>query len=239
MSAVMSPDPVSRQSPGRDPVSRQSVAEHEQELVPGIPGRLPAGETLLWQGAPQWWSLARSMHVRELAVYFLGLVGIRAITAWTGDVAAEFATVAELLAVSATVLGMVCLFAWMAARTTIYSITDRRLVVRYGVALSKAVNIPFAVVTNLAWRRHADGTGDLCLQLDRSARVPYVMLWPHVRPWRFSPSQPMLRAVPDAAVVAQGLSRALAAATGGQIEAVATVPARKRGGLEPSGAVTA
>ena len=34
----------------------------------------------------------------------------------------------------------------------------------------------------------------------------HVLLWPHVRPWRYAHPQPMLRAVPDAA----GLARMIA-----------------------------
>lgn len=226
---------------GRRPVgqSRQSIAEHDGEPIPGLPGRLPPGETLLWQGAPDWRALARALHVRELGVYFLVLIAIRAVTAWRGDPVAEAVTVAELVGVSALVLGLICLFAKLSARSTIYTITDRRLVVRYGVALSKAVNIPFAMVSSAAIRRGAAGAGDLSLRLEPGARVPYVMMWPHVRPWRFSPAEPTLRAISDVDAVAQVLARGLAAATGGQVEALAAEPARHGRGLEPGAAVTA
>ena len=222
--------------------SRQSLSEHDEEALPGLPGPLPAGETLLWQGAPGWRTLARSLHVRELAIYFLVLTAIRAVTAWDGSVADEITTVLQLLGVSAAALGLICLFAWLSARSTIYTITERRLVVRYGVALSKAVNIPFSMVTGAALRLNADGTGDVTLQLAHADRVPYVMLWPHVRPWRFSPAQPMLRAIPGAASVAQTLARALAAEVGGQVEPVAAGPVRNRGlapDVRPGGAVAA
>ncbi len=37
----------------------------------GLPGQLPPGETILWQGAPHWRALARdAFHVRGVAVYF-------------------------------------------------------------------------------------------------------------------------------------------------------------------------
>lgn len=219
-------------------MSRQSLSEHDEELSPGLPAPLPAGETILWQGSPRFGALARSLHVRELGVYFLALIAIRGITAWNGSVIDEAVTVVQLLGVSAIVLGLISLFAWRCARTTMYTITEKRLVVRYGVALSKAVNIPFSMVTNAALRLNADGSGDVSLQLERAERVPYVMLWPHVRPWRLSPSQPMLRALGDAAPVAQLLSRALAAATGGHVEAIAPAPTRD-GAHQPSGAVTA
>jgi hypothetical protein len=39
--------------------------------------------------------------------------------------------------------------------------------------------------------------------------VSYVLLWPHIRPWRLRTPEPMLRALPDAAVAAAKLSEAL------------------------------
>ena len=45
------------------------------EPVRGLPALLPAGEKLLWQGSPDWRSLAvRAYHVRKIAIYFLLLV---------------------------------------------------------------------------------------------------------------------------------------------------------------------
>jgi hypothetical protein len=38
-----------------------------------------------------------------------------------------------------------------------------------------------------------------------------MVMWPHVRPWKFGNPQPMMRAVPEAEQVARILSRALAA----------------------------
>ena len=224
-------------------MGRQSLMEHEAEAIPGLPAPLPPGESVLWQGAPNWWSLARSMHVRELAVYFAAIAAIRGFTAWNGDIAADAVVVAQLLAVAALALGLILLFAFLSARSTIYTITERRVVLRYGVALSKAVNIPFSLVTNAGLRRFSDATGDVSLKLERAERVPYVMMWPHVRPWKFWPSQPTLRSIPQAEKVAQLLARALAAATGGQVEAIAAGPARDRGltpdGLKSGGAVAA
>lgn len=217
---------------------QQLLAEHEDEPIRGLPGRLPEGETLLWQGAPDGWGLAKAMHVRGLAVYFALLIAVRAATAWGGDPLAVAVIVLELLGVSLAALGLLVLFAWLVGRTTVYSITDRRVVLRYGVALSKAVNIPFALVGGAAVRLRPDGSGDVVLTLEAGSRLPYLMLWPHVRPWRTAPAQPMLRAIPDAAIVAQRLSRALAAATGGQVEAVVPVAAPDHG-LQPGGAVAA
>ena len=42
-------------------------------------------------------------------------------------------------------------------------------------------------------------------------KIAYAKLWPHARPWRLGSAEPMLRDLPDAAVVGPLLSRMLAA----------------------------
>src|SRR3954462_13677540 len=49
-----------------------NIVQHDYEPIIGLPAPLPAGETILWQGAPDWKSLARrAMRIRVLAVYFV------------------------------------------------------------------------------------------------------------------------------------------------------------------------
>ena len=39
--------------------------EYEIEPIPGLPGNLPPGESILWQGSPDWQAFARSVfHTR-------------------------------------------------------------------------------------------------------------------------------------------------------------------------------
>ena len=59
-----------------------------------------------------------------------------------------------------------------------------------------------------------DGSGDIPLGVSDSKRVSYLLLWPHIRPWRLRTPEPMLSSVPDAAQVAAKLSEALAGQPG-------------------------
>ena len=56
------------------------MSEYEIEPIPGLPGRLPPGETILWQGAPDWRVLARTAlpHALVAAISLL-LVGWAAV----------------------------------------------------------------------------------------------------------------------------------------------------------------
>jgi hypothetical protein len=183
-----------------------------KNAIPGLPGALPRGEKLLWQGSPDWWSLAlRGFRLRGIAIYFGILAGLRAAFAWS-----EGATPVEsllgalwLVVLGAAAIGLFCLYARLVARSSIYTITSRRIVMHIGVALPMTINFPFKVITAAALAEHSDGSGDLPFVLAEGSKASYMVLWPHARPWRFSQVEPMLRGVPDAGRVAAILAEAL------------------------------
>ena len=193
-----------------------AVQEHEYEAARGLPEPLPPGETLLWQGSPDWLLLARrAFHVRKLAVYFALLLAWRvAGTLADGggalDLLRDLAVTLPLVALG---LGLTLLLAWMSARTTIYTLTDRRLVLRLGIVLTVTFNLPFSRIESAALRlepHDAQGRGDIAITLAEGERIAYLHLWPHARPWQLKRPQPLLRSLPDAAPVAQLLGQALA-----------------------------
>lgn len=212
--------------------ARPPVTEHGFEPVPGLPERLPEGETLLWQGRPGWRCLARrALHVRAIAAYF-ALVAVwqaASVAADGGSAVEAVAAAAVMMAIGAMPIAFLVAYAWMAARGAVYSITNRRVVMRVGVALPVTINLPFALIESAALSRRSDGTGDLVLRLATKQRASWIALWPHCRPWRFTQPEPMLRALPDAEAVAQTLGRALAAASSMPVTPIANaahVPAR-------------
>jgi hypothetical protein len=192
------------------------VREHDYEPVPGLPERLPAGETILWQGAPEREALARrALHVRTIAWYFAALAAWRGLAlAADGASAIDIAAGAGLLLIlGAAAIVPLALYAWASARTTLYTITNRRVVIRAGVALPTTFNLPFAAIEAAGLKLHGGGVGDIALRLVPDQKIAYVFLWPHARPWRFARPEPTLRCIPEADRVAQLLGRALAAAT--------------------------
>lgn len=182
------------------------MREHDAEPVPGLPERLPPGERILWQGAPRWDTLARrAYHVGALALYFAVLV------AWVAAASGSVHATARAAGLALAALGLLAGLAWLTARTTLYTVTNRRVVMRFGVAVPITLNLPFAAIHAAGARVHADGTGDLALSMAVPRGLSWPVLWPHARPWRLSRPEPVLRAIPDAAQVAQVLARALAA----------------------------
>lgn len=168
----------------------------------------------MWQGAPDWWVLARrALHIHQFAVYFAVLLVWAIGTAMWQHGVFDPAIVPTLMLVplALAALGLLALFGWLAARTTTYSITNRRVVLQFGVALPMTVNIPFRLINAAAVNCGADGGGDIALSLTDGNRLAYVIMWPHVRPWRVARTEPSLRGIAKVSEVAQILSRALAA----------------------------
>lgn len=186
------------------------LGEHEFEAEHGLPEALPAGERLLWQGSPQWRTLAAdALHWRKVAFYFVLLIGWQASTA-AAEGGAEAALHAALRGVplAALALGLVALLAWLMARSAVYTITDQRVVMRIGIVLSVSFNLPLKQIEAADLRPRGDGSGDIALTLAAGQRIAWLHLWPHVRPWRVTRTQPMLRAVPDVARVGRLLAQA-------------------------------
>lgn len=190
------------------------TSEYDFEPVPGLPQNLPAGERMLWQGSPEWGGVARRIyHVPGVAIYFGLLVAWR-IAAGIHD-GLDLLTVLEsctwIVGIGTIGVGLLIGLAWGTARSTIFTMTDRRLVMRYGMALPIALNLPFNRIDGAGVKRHADGTGDIQLTLGEGDQMSYLVLWPFARPWHVARTQPMLRSIANPQAVAELLSGALAA----------------------------
>lgn len=189
----------------------------------GLPEALPRGERVLWEGAPAWRNVAiRIFHVRKVALYFGALLAWQ-VTSKLSDgaaVAEALTATVALASLSVFAVGLLCLIAWLTSRTTLYTITDRRVVMRVGIVLTITFNLPFRTVASAGLRTWSDGSGDIPLSLAGSDRIAYLHLWPHARPWHVKRPEPMLRCVADAAQVAGILARALASSTEGPVRSV-------------------
>lgn len=177
-----------------------------------LPAPLPVGERVIWQGKPSFKGLAlRSFHIREVAIYFGLLLMWRLWSNWSQGLSAGEAVTSALWLIVPAVSGIAVLagLAWLFQRAACYTITNKRILFQFGVALPMTMNIPLGKIANAALKTYRDGSGDIPLRLSDSDRVSYLLLWPHVRPWRLRLSEPMLNAVPDAAGVAAKLAEAL------------------------------
>jgi Bacterial PH domain len=190
------------------------IDEYENEKIRGLPEDLPAGEKLLWQGSPNWRSLACHMvHANKVAGYFalLALWSIASALNDGGTISAALFGVVRVTLVGSLGIGLLCLIAWLTARTTVYSITSRRIVMRMGIVLPMTMNLPFRSIGGAGVANYKDGTGDIALSIASGDRIAFLHLWPHVRPWRINNPEPALRSIPDARSVSVLLGEALMA----------------------------
>ena len=102
------------------------------EPVKGLPEEPPKGEEILWQGRPDWWALAlESLSLKWVMGYFVLLA------AWRLVAALDLMPFSQAVAISTPfiVMGLIvcallALIAWVQARATVYTITNRRVVMR-------------------------------------------------------------------------------------------------------------
>ncbi|MBV6657788.1 MAG: PH domain-containing protein [Devosiaceae bacterium] len=184
----------------------------------GLPALLPRGEFVLWQGAPHWRTFARETFRTHLIVGAVAAGSLlRFVLALGADktvgIAAGEAFVIALF--GAVGLAILYLLAWLVQKTTVYTITNKRLVLRIGVALQKTFNVPFAQIDAIAFKpstkKQGETAGSLSVALKPGTSIAYLLLWPHARPWKMSHTQPTLRGILNAPKVGALLGDAFTA----------------------------
>lgn len=190
-----------------------TVVEH---LGPdGEVSRLPAGERVLWSGAPDQRALARYLLRERWVLGFVAFsFAIGAADAWQHPTD----TIPRLIGVGilSLVLALVAvvsirLFAWRLAKTSSYVITDKRVFFNIGIVLRADANVPYSIVEDVDLRRRADGSADLIISLTGEQEIPWLLLFPHMV-WRGGRrGRPTFRALREPDVASELLVNALRA----------------------------
>lgn len=180
------------------------------EPINGLPELPPRGEVILWQGRPNWFRLTvESLNLWWVVAYFAVLAAWRFITVI--DVFSfERAIIMTLPFVIMTliVVLLLMLVGFIQARATVYTITNRRVAMRIGAALTVTLNIPYTQIENAAVSVGKVSCGNIALETKGDSKFSYLVLWPHIRSWKISKPEPTLRAIPDVQSVAQILAKA-------------------------------
>jgi Bacterial PH domain len=179
----------------------------------GEVSRLPAGERVLWSGAPDASSLARNF-LRERWV--LGFVFLTFLLQ-AADVLRRDFPMQRLVGVAtlSIILGVVAIstirfFAWRLSKTSKYVITNRRVYFNIGIVLRADANIPYAGMDGVDLKRHSDGSADLMMTLAGPTEIPWLLLFPHMA-WRGSrKGRPTFRGLRDSQKAADAVVNALA-----------------------------
>jgi hypothetical protein len=142
-----------------------------------------------------------------VAGYFVFLFAWRTTAGAATETWTQSATAASFfLVLGAIVCAILLIVGVIQAKSTVYTLTNRRVAMRIGAALTMTLNLPFRKIVNANLGVRKDGTGTIALEMTQepgALRLSYVMTWPHVRPWRMKHTEPALRCIPDAAEVAK------------------------------------
>lgn len=180
--------------------------EHEFEAALGLPEDLPRNEYIVWQGRPEWRQLAiEAFHVRKIAIYFAVMV----VWQWISLLESNTAGM-DMLKQLGTSIGLALLalavLSWSAywsAQATMYTLTNKRMIMRIGIVLSLTFNLPLKKITACDLQLLSKQTGNIALGIATDSPIGWLNLWPHVRAWRVASPQPTLRCVPQAESLAK------------------------------------
>lgn len=174
------------------------------EPVRGLPERLPAGERIVWQGAPAPWHLtAQALKARWVIGWFVLLALWRGgATLADGTLADAGRVVATYAVIGAAAVAVLYACGYVMARSTVYTLTNRRVVMRIGAALTVTLQMPFSRIAAADLALGRGGTGTIAFEPIGDGKLGTLALWPHCRPWA-KRAQPAFRAISDAARVAE------------------------------------
>ena len=180
------------------------------EPIRGLPERPPEGEVILWQGQPNWLRLTvDSLNLWWVLAYFIFLF------VWRFISVSDLMPIDQALLVSFPFLALALIVAlllllvgFIQAKATVYTITNKRIVMRIGAALTLTLNLPFTEIENAAIASSSKNFGSIAIDTKRDNKFSFLVLWPHVRAWHFKKPQPSLRCIPNATEVAEILANA-------------------------------
>lgn len=174
------------------------------EPVHGLPETPPEGERILWQGRPDWWALSwEALSLPWVAGYFVLLAAWRFASVYDlMPLGQAVGATVPMLMLGAAVIGLLMIVGYVQARATVYTVTNRRIAMRIGAALTVTLNLPYTEIGSADLALNKRGTGTIALSLMGTTKLSYLVCWPHVRPWHTRMTQPALRCIPDAAKVA-------------------------------------
>jgi hypothetical protein len=103
---------------------------------------------------------------------------------------------------------LLCIVGYVQAKATLYTITNKRVVMRIGAALTITLNLPFTKIDNAAVAKKRGDFGNIAFETSGSTKFSYFVLWPHARSWHFGKPQPTLRCIPEIEKVSSILGEA-------------------------------
>jgi hypothetical protein len=206
------------------------LKQHPDIIPEGLPDHLPEGERLIWQGKPDWQHLAiHAFHIRKVAIYFAAVIVAQGLFKYAnGGSALE--SVPGLAGLGIAACAILAVIAYASAKTTRYTLTSKRALMKVGIALPVIINLPFRQIDGASFAATGKGFGNIVFKTGGETRLAYLLLWPHAKPWTLTKPQPAFRAIADVETVASRVAFAL----GGHRPVVDVQQAEHHGHMVPA-----
>ena len=167
------------------------------EAPKNILDAIPDGESILWKGRPSLWGFSWNLFGLKWITFYLSILSIVSIARFF---ASDFHTafyIDFLPFFLSGIFASIILFglATIQAYSTVYIITENRVIIKTGAALSFLISMPFKKIKEVNLQKRGASIGTISFELFSKKRVPYISCWPSVRPWKFKKTQPAFSCV--------------------------------------------
>ena len=162
------------------------------EAPKNILDAIPNGEAILWKGRPSLWGFSWNLFGLKWITLYLSMLSIVSVARFF---ASDFYTafyVDFLPFFLSGIFASIILIGLAATQTysTVYIITENRVIIKTGAALSFLISMPFKKIKEVNLQKRGASIGTISFELLSEKRVPYISCWPSVRPWKFKRTQP-------------------------------------------------
>ena len=162
------------------------------EAPKNILDAIPNGESILWKGRPSLWGFSYNLFGLKWITLYLSILSIVSVARFF---ASDFYTafyVDFLPFFLSGIFASIILIGLAATQTysTVYIITENRVIIKTGAALSFLISMPFKKIKEVNLQKRGASIGTISFELLSEKRVPYISCWPSVRPWKFKRTQP-------------------------------------------------
>ena len=162
------------------------------EAPKNILDAIPCGESILWKGRPSLWGFSWNLFGLKWITFYLSILSIVSIARFF---ASDFHTafyIDFLPFFLSGIFASIILIGLAATQTysTVYIITENRVIIKTGAALSFLISMPFKKIKEVNLQKRGASIGTISFELLSEKRVPYISCWPSVRPWKFKRTQP-------------------------------------------------
>ena len=167
------------------------------EAPKNILDAIPDGESILWKGKPSLWGFSWNLFGLKWITFYLSILSVVSIARFF---ASDFHTAFYIdflpfflsgIFASIILIGLAAIQAY----STVYIITENRVIIKTGAALSFLISMPFKKIKEVNLQKRGTSIGTISFELLSKKRVPYISCWPSVRPWKFKRTQPAFSCV--------------------------------------------